>query len=117
MTEEQQREWDGRERRSRPLRATEPLWLQVLYKFGVPSAIAIYLVWFMSNTIAPGVHAIEAKLDQHIEMNRSAAEATQTALKRQEAQQDIIIDLLKQTCVQNGKSSDDRRACYDASRR
>lgn len=117
MTEEQQREWDGRERRLRPPRSAEPLWLQVLYKFGVPSAIAIYLVWFMSNTVAPGVKAIEIKLDQHIEMNRAAAEQTQNLLRRQEAQQDIVIDLLKQTCVQNGKSSEDRRACYDASRR
>ncbi len=97
--------------------SNDPMWLKVLYRFGVPSAIALYLTWFGTGQLSASVKDLGRELAEHVSASRIATESIEHLLQQQTAQQDIIIDLMKQTCLQGAHTPDDRRACQDASRR
>lgn len=40
-----------------------PVWARILYKYGVPSAIALFLVWFIAGQLNKNVQAINEKMD------------------------------------------------------
>lgn len=42
-----------------------PLWAKILYKYGVPSAIALGLVWIVSTRILAGIDEIKTDQKQH----------------------------------------------------
>ncbi len=42
-----------------------PLWAKVLYRYGVPSAIALGLVWLIGTRILNGIERIELSQQQH----------------------------------------------------
>jgi hypothetical protein len=43
-----------------------PWWLRPLYVFGVPAAIAIFLVWFVTAVVAMGQTKLQDTLDAHV---------------------------------------------------
>lgn len=40
------------------------LWMRVLYKYGVPSAIALFLVWFIAVQLLGEVRGVQATLQR-----------------------------------------------------
>ena len=46
--------------------AGAPWWLQPVYTFGIPSAIAVFLVWFLSAVVIAGQKEIKDTLDEHV---------------------------------------------------
>ena len=39
-----------------------PVWAKILYKYGVPSAIALFLVWFIAVQLLAAVRDVQASL-------------------------------------------------------
>lgn len=49
-------------------RMNEPgtTWIDAAYKIGVPSAIAVFLVWWLTSTVAANLATIQTRLNDHI---------------------------------------------------
>lgn len=79
----------------KPLHVGEPPrdWLTIVFKLGVPSAIAVYLVW----QLASGIPAIARTLDAHVAEYRSGQSATQA--------------LLYAICLNTARSDDAKALC------
>lgn len=89
-----------------------PQWLQVLYKFGVPSAIAMYLVYSLVNggmTLLANIDRAQAahstistvQSERQIELLREMKES----ILRTEGYQRL-------TCANTAKNAADRAACF-----
>ncbi len=112
--------YTGPERRQNPPPEPEtpqPLWMKAAIQFGVPAVIAGYLVWIMAGNVSAEVRHIADGLKDHIAVTETNSAAIRRSLDRNEVNQDIIIQLLKLNCLQTSKTLDDRRACYEASRK
>lgn len=76
------------------------LWVNIIYKYGIPSALALYLVWHMSTTQA-------AVLDR-IDKTTTAHAADATTAKERENRMETYLRLL---CSFTAKSDVDRNTC------
>lgn len=47
-----------------------PAWLRGVYRYGVPSVIALFLVYSMNKTVASDIATIHEELNQHIAEQR-----------------------------------------------
>ena len=72
-----------------------PLWMKFISAVGVPSAIAIYLVWFLGTAV---LGAIEDHAEAH------AAETR------------VLTSVLQQLCANTAQTAADRAGCFPASR-
>lgn len=43
-----------------------PLWANILYKYGVPSAIALFLVWFITGRLLASVETMKSEMHDHV---------------------------------------------------
>lgn len=46
--------------------STAPWWLQPVYAFGIPSAIAVFLVWFLTAVVVAGQNKLQDTMDDHV---------------------------------------------------
>jgi hypothetical protein len=53
-----------------PIASDAPWWLQPVYAFGIPSAIAVFLVWFVATVVIHGQNEINDKLDAQATMQQ-----------------------------------------------
>ena len=72
-----------------------PLWMKFVSAVGVPSAIAIYLVWFLGTAV---LGAIQGHAEQH------AAETR------------VLTSVLQQLCANTATTAADRVGCFPESR-
>lgn len=85
-----------------------PVWVKIIYFFGLPSAIAIYLVYYLVIGVSAGIVDIKegtAKNDINIQY-----------LIKQSGRQDIKMDvmnrLLQQICYNTAETADARNNCW-----
>lgn len=93
--------------------ATMPVPWKLAMQFGVPGAIAIYVVWLLGNSVSANVQDISKSLTAHTAQTLEL----QTLMQRQQASLDILIQLQKYTCLHAADSTAERNECYEASRR
>jgi len=44
------------------LNGDTPLWIRVLYRYGVPAAIALFLVWSMTSAFGSDLHTVKEEV-------------------------------------------------------
>jgi hypothetical protein len=47
-------------------RSDRPWWIEVAYKIGVPSAIAVFLIWFIVAKVSASLEHANGTLDEHV---------------------------------------------------
>ena len=68
-----------------------PLWMKFISLVGVPSSIAIYLVWFLTTTV---LGAISSHNDDHADEMR------------------VLTSVMQQICANTSENSADRARCF-----
>lgn len=75
-------------------------WVNLIYKYGIPSALALYLVWHMTTTQAAVLDRIDKTTTAHV--------AATTESKERENRMESYLRLL---CSFAAKSDADRNTC------
>jgi hypothetical protein len=78
-----------------------PWWVNTIYKVGVPTAMACYLVWLLSGKVQTNLEAIQMTLTKHMTEQSHAIEI-----------QDHQLQMLRVICSQGAKSPLERNACF-----
>jgi hypothetical protein len=78
-----------------------PWWVTAVYKVGVPTAIACYLVWLLAAKVQDNLQAIQGEVTQHI---------LDQQLSSQTSKQTLV--LLRIICSEGAKSVEERNACF-----
>lgn len=47
-------------------RTEKPWWLDGIVKLGVPSAIAVFLIWWLTSVVSASLSTIQNRLNEHI---------------------------------------------------
>lgn len=88
-------------------------WAKLILQVGVPSTIALYLVWLLGGQVIGELRAQTTMMNEHATNTAAIAES----VKEQRDSTDVVAELLKQLCVQQAKTPTDRSACFNASLR
>lgn len=78
----------------------QPWWVNPIYKFGVPSVLAIFLVWFLTVQVRDKLENIDNKLDNHINVFNPIIR-----------QNDQMLVILRQICVNSATTNYERGQC------
>ena len=78
-----------------------PWWVQAIYKVGIPSAIAIFLIWTLVNKIDVGIIEIRENLRLH------AVDSSYVIKNTNNLQQ-----ILQRICVNTSETNEERNACF-----
>lgn len=81
-----------------------------LLKYGVASAIAVYLVYFVSTGIGVDIKAVRVLLEQHV----IATVSLQRSMESDERWHATMVDVMRQMCVNSAKNYGERAACFQA---
>ena len=79
----------------------QPWWVNPLYKFGIPSAIALFSVWFLATQVRDKLEAVDNKLNAHI-----------GASIQNQNQNERMLKLLQQICINSAASNQERSQCF-----
>lgn len=89
------------DRRTNEIEVPSADWLTTIYKFGVPSAIAIYLVYLLGTKVNDNLININRTLEAHV-----------VDMQRNIDQNQKIYYLLQTICVNSAKTNYDRNQCF-----
>ena len=78
-----------------------PWWVGAIYKVGVPTAIACYLVYILANRVQTGIEATNAALAAHIHQQ-------QMHYQNEEKQ----LQLLRAICSNSAANGTERNECF-----
>jgi hypothetical protein len=78
-----------------------PWWIQVIYKVGIPSAIAIFLIWALVTRIDVEILEIRENLRLH------AVDSSYIIKNTNNLQQ-----ILQRICVNTSETNEERNACF-----
>lgn len=78
----------------------QPWYVQAVAFVGAPTAIACFMVWWLTNSVTARLDVIETQAKAH-----TAAEAIGTEQSWQ------LIGILQRVCLNTSKTADDRLAC------
>lgn len=93
-------------RASGGLLSGQPWYVQAVAFVGAPTAIACFMVWWLTGTVTKRLDVIEEQARQH-----TAAEAIGTEQTWQ------MIGILQRVCLNTAHTADDRLACTIVTRR
>lgn len=79
-----------------------------IYTFGVPAAIAIFLVYFVTSRVDQSLDMMQKNLDSHVSESNQLIE-TDEQIK---FQLQSVTQILLSICVNTAKSSNERNACF-----
>lgn len=75
--------------------------IKIILQLGVPAAIAVYFVYWLTSSVAVEMRDFNVKLDGHM----NATVAIQQGLQQLIMKQEETISVLRQTCVNQAKGS------------
>lgn len=94
-----------------PYEDSVPPVLTAIVKYGVPAAIAIWLVYFLTAGIGAEIHTQTELLQAHI----AASTSVQRTLEQDERWHATMVDIMRQLCVNSAKTDQvARNACWQA---
>lgn len=82
--------------------------LKFFYTFGVPAAIAVFLVYFVTTRIDNGLDVIQVGLESHKAESRELIK-TDAEIK---LQMQYMTQILLNICVNTAKIQSERNACF-----
>jgi hypothetical protein len=77
----------------------------------VPSAIALFLVWFMTTRIQNDMKDMSLELRGHATVSANTAARLQAFTQDSREESRALISLLRQVCVNTAKTDEQRREC------
>lgn len=81
-----------------------PWWVNAIYKVGVPTAIACYLVWILASKVQTEVEAVQNVVNQHVQdQQRNMLEFTKISKEQ--------LKLLRAMCLHSAKTDNQRDDC------
>ena len=86
-----------------------PWWVRAIYQIGVPSAIALYLVWTITATLNTHVRDLQdtnSLLKIHIE-------TTQVIERTHQESERSMQRILRAICVNGARTAPDRAGCLE----
>jgi hypothetical protein len=83
-------------------------WVKLIYNVGVPSAIAIFLVYMMASRI----DSIIEETGRQVSSNTSVINANTASINAILAQQRDIERLLQRICINTAVDNTARNACF-----
>lgn len=83
--------------------------LKVLYTFGVPAGIALFLVYFITSSVDNNLKAIQADLAQH---KIESQEMRQNNLELRVEMSNMTL-ILQNICANTARNQADRNACFN----
>lgn len=93
----------------------QPWYVRAIAIIGVPSAIAVFLVYFLTNLFT----AITTRLEAIEGAQRSSTQVSQTLLRHLEQDTEQmwqLVSINQRTCLNTAKTDGDRMACVVARR-
>ena len=93
-----------------------PWWVKAITFFGVPSAIALWLVYLLGTTIANATLTNSTALIEHHQATSSLVNVINTEHQEHKLDSVIIQQLLQAMCVNAAADSDERGNCFMAGR-
>lgn len=78
---------------------------------GVPSAIAIYLIWWITSTLAPQLNSISTLLSEHQSTTVAVIEMIKTDRIHSGVTNDLLVKLLRSNCINNSNNAIERDRC------
>jgi hypothetical protein len=81
-----------------------------LLKYGVASAIAVYLVYTLTTGIGHDVRVSTELLQRHVD----ATASLQRTIEADERWHATMVDVMRQLCVNSAKTYQERAACFQA---
>lgn len=75
-----------------------PIWVRILYRYGIPGGIALFLVWFVTSGLTAKLEKNQETLETHVK--------EQGALMKEQGY------LLQQICVNTATSDSQRALCF-----
>lgn len=88
-----------------------PPWMRFVWLIGVPSAIALFLVWRLDGRQSQHLMQIESRLEAHALVTLGAAGTLTKASEDGRAETRTLITLMRQVCVNTARTDEQRREC------
>lgn len=97
-----------------------PWWVKVIYNLGIPAASFVFLLWFVTSTLAGNLEAL-ANQSAKIETQQGVILANQQSimdnLRLDLERQRESCYLMRQVCLNTAKDATQRSACIAFDRR
>jgi hypothetical protein len=87
-------------------------WPRIVFLFGIPSAIALYLVWFLTANVAVGVGEMRDMLKKHEAEDAASRAETLDHYRTTASDNERIRVLLRQICVNTATSEAQKAECF-----
>ena len=94
---------------NRLLSSDAPMWARIVYVIGVPSAIAIFLIYFVTNQVSGAIGNIRTEQAQIREELRLHAVDSSYVIKETTS----IRMILQQICANTAATREERNMCFN----
>lgn len=109
----QSKSWPSRLDNKRSTDGPKPWWVEFIYKIGIPSAIALYLIFFLAQKVDRKLDVTIDVLKEHNVMmgkqameQLGAAERQKMVTDKQAQELSDIHQLMQQICVSTAEQAD-----------
>lgn len=79
----------------------QPWWVSSIYKIGIPSAIALYLIWFLATQVRADLQEMKDTVKQH-----------QIDSLTMQDQNRKIYNVLQRICMNSSTTNQERNECF-----
>lgn len=86
--------------------------VKLILQVGVPSAIAVYLVWLLASRLDANVLSMREMLEQHQQITVQTLQIIQSSKEAEQQERQQMIDILRQQCINAANDGPARRACW-----
>ena len=82
--------------------------VRLIVELGILPFLALYLIWNATERGQKQLDSISVQLQQH----NIAMEELKGTAERQTNQNELLIDISRQLCINSGRTYEDRSACW-----
>lgn len=86
----------------------QPWWINPVYKFGIPSAICIFLVWFLTTQVKSDLNDLKLSmnnLNSQVSFNKNLIETNTQVNER-------MLQVLQRICINSAATNFERNECF-----
>jgi len=80
----------------------QPWWVSSIYKIGIPSAIACFLVWWVVSSVDTKLQAMQLDMQYVVKQVQEQSVSTRA-----------LINLNQQICINTAQNTEARTACWN----
>jgi hypothetical protein len=91
-----------------------PTWAQVVAKLGFPIAVAIWLIWFVTQTVNAQLTTNSEMLQRHMASTAIHDQNFNLYLQNHAHELDTLRVILSQICANGAANREERQGCFPA---